>query len=126
MEMEAEMEAEMEIEMEAGVDSTAKAIPVPEVEVEVVSTVKAMEDMDPVKAVENTDPAKAEAVTTVRSCLEMVPTIRNDSWERPPSIPEDRKKDQEFTPPSHIKYGLSFFCFVIIRMQTWVVLWRMG
>jgi len=35
--------------MEAEADSTAKAILVPEMEVEVASTVKAMEDKDPVK-----------------------------------------------------------------------------
>jgi len=58
--------------------------PVPEVEV--VFMVKAMEDKDPVKAVENKDPAKAEAVTTIRSCSEIVPTICNDLWGRPLSI----------------------------------------
>ena len=75
-------------EMEVEVASTVKAMedkdPVPEVEL--VSTVKAMEDKDPVKAVENMDPAKADAVTTIRSCLEIVPTIRNDWWGRPLSF----------------------------------------
>jgi len=66
--------------MEAEVGSTAKAILVPEMEVEVASPVKAMEDKDPVKAMENMDAAKAEAVTTIRSCLEIVPTIGNDLW----------------------------------------------
>jgi len=33
-----------------------------------------------------TDPAKVEAVTTIRSCLEIVPTIRNDFWGQPLSI----------------------------------------
>ena len=73
------------LEVEVEVVSTVKALedkdPVPEVEVEVVSAVKATEDKDLVKAMD-----KAEVVTTVRSCLEMVPTIHNDSWGRPPSI----------------------------------------
>ena len=93
-------------EVGAEVVSTTKAMedkdPVPEVEVEVASMVKALEDKDPVapevgaevvsttKAMEDKDLVKAvdkaEVVTTARSCLEMVPTIRNDSWGRPPSI----------------------------------------
>jgi hypothetical protein len=73
---------EVEVEVASMVKALEDKDPVaPEVEAEVVSTTKATEDKDLVKAVD-----KAEVVTTARSCLEMVPTIRNDSWGRPPSI----------------------------------------
>jgi hypothetical protein len=96
---EMEMEVEMEVEMEAEVDTTATAMElvtdmktvdskvkamelVLEMEVKPDSTVKASEEiLDP----EVKDSVK-ETDTTDRSCLEMAPTICNDSPGRPPSI----------------------------------------
>jgi hypothetical protein len=63
------------------VESTAKAVKLV-LEMEADSMVKARQEiLDPEvqDLVKKTD-------TTDRRCLEMGPTIRNDSWDRPPSI----------------------------------------
>jgi hypothetical protein len=74
------------LEAEAEADSTVKAKamePVLEAEAEANSRVKVSEEIldqevkDPVKEMDTTD----------RSFLKMAPTIRNDSWGLPPSIP---------------------------------------
>jgi hypothetical protein len=84
-EMETEVDSmakDMEPVLATEVDSMAKVKamePVPEVEAD--SRVKVEEIMDP----EVQDPVK-ETDTTDRSFLKMAPTIRNDSWDLPPSI----------------------------------------
>jgi hypothetical protein len=109
--MGAEMEMETEVEMETvedstavepvlemGTDSTAKVKSVklvtetevdamgtaiePNLKMEVDTTVQASKEILDLEA---NDSVK-ETDTTDRSCLEMAPTIRNDSQDRPPSI----------------------------------------
>jgi hypothetical protein len=76
------MAKDMEPVLVTEVDSTAKVKAMePVLEVEVDFRVKVEEIMDP----EVKDPVK-ETDTTDKSFLKMAPTIRNDSWDLPPSI----------------------------------------